>query len=737
MQIWSAEIKEIERLYNYIKGQSPELEKELERLIRTDDENIVLVYARRCLEVIITDLCECELKRPRKTEPLQGIIDKLNREEKIPPHIYASMQSLNSLSTFGSHPKDFDPEQVKPVLNNLSTIIKWYLKYKDTQIVSKTKAEETKHDIEKPVVYEEPTGKINKKIIILLSGLFLVGAIVVTLLFVFDVIGGKKQTRELEKSIAVLPFVNDSQDEENTYFINGIMDEVLLNLQAIKDLKVPGRTSVEQYRNPTKSIPEIAKELGVNYIVEGSGQKYGNTFRLRIQLLEGAKGWHLWGESYEQTIERTEDIFDIQNQIAQSIAAELKAIITPEEKQIIEKNLTSNLTAYDFFLRGRDEYIRYKSDNENTGALERAEKFYHQALEYDPTYAQAFTGLAMVYWDKHYWDTYFTSTGNFLDSVLILSDIALSYDDQFAEAYSLKGDYYRENANYNQALEEYEKALNINPNYWQAYAGEGELYFYAREPLKAFESLHMAVKLNHDQELPSSIISLANQYCYSGFFDKARYYYDLALKLNGDSAGYFGNLLVVEMLQENYLKAFEYAERAYAMDTNNVNLFYLLGELYERQSKYRVALKYLEKYVERLEALKIISIRDAHRIGYCYLKNGFNKEAEYYFDLQKKYCEESIKLNRGYASDAGAYYDLAGIYAVKGEKEKAYENLQLFNNKIGEFIIYGWLWYFKNDLLLDSIRNEPQFQEIFREIEAKYKKSYEEIRKWLEEQGML
>jgi TolB-like protein len=96
-----------------------------------------------------------------------------------------------------------------------------------------------------------------------------------------NIIGGGKQTKEIEKSIAVLPFVNDSQDEENTYFINGIMDEVLINLQTIKELRVISRTSVEKYRGPgKKSIPEIAKELGVNYIVEGSGQKYGNTISL-------------------------------------------------------------------------------------------------------------------------------------------------------------------------------------------------------------------------------------------------------------------------------------------------------------------------------------------------------------------------------------------------------------------------------------------------------------------------
>jgi uncharacterized protein (TIGR02145 family) len=103
-----------------------------------------MLYSRRCLEVIVTDLCETELKRPRKTEPLKGIIDKLNSEEKVPSHIITSMLSLNSMATYGAHPKDFDPEQVKPVLNNLAIIIRWYLKFKDFQIVSKTDLKEEK-----------------------------------------------------------------------------------------------------------------------------------------------------------------------------------------------------------------------------------------------------------------------------------------------------------------------------------------------------------------------------------------------------------------------------------------------------------------------------------------------------------------------------------------------------------------------------------------------------------------
>jgi TolB-like protein len=388
MQIWYAEIKELETLYTSLKGRVPELEKELERLVKADDENMVLLYSRRCLEVIITDLCESELKRPRGTEPLKGIIDKLSHEKKVPSNIIASMEGLNTLSTFGAHPKDFDPEQVRPILLNLATIIKWYLKYKDTQIISQVKPEEAKYESKGPVDPRESILKPKKKLILLLAGIVIALAIIVATLFVFNIIGGGKQTKNLEKTIAVLPFLDDSQDKESASFINGIMDEVLINLQTIKDLRVPGRTSVEQYRNnETKSIPEIAKELGVNYIVEGSGQKYGNTFVLRIQLLEGAKDRHLWGESYEQKIDNIEDIIGIQSQIAQSIANELKAIITPEEKQLIEKSPTTNLTAYDFFQRGREEHWKYWSDNNNTEALGKAEDLYREALKYDSTFA--------------------------------------------------------------------------------------------------------------------------------------------------------------------------------------------------------------------------------------------------------------------------------------------------------------------------------------------------------------
>jgi TolB-like protein len=306
MTLWSAEIKELETLFTSIKGRFPELEKELVRLIKADDENMVLLYSRRCLEVIITDLCESELKRPRKTEPLKGIIDKLHHEEKISSHIITSMQNLNSLSTYGAHPKEFDPEQVKPVLSNLTIIIKWYLKFKDTRIISKPMPEEVKDETKGPEDSTEKIQKPKKRLILIFSGLLLVVAIVIISLFVFNVIGGKKESKELEKSIAILPFKNDSPDQERMYFINGTMEAILDNLCKIKDLRVPGRTSVEQYRNNPKPIPTIAKELNVSYILEGSGHRDGDNVRLFVHLLDGKKDQHLWSKTYDANIE---DIF--------------------------------------------------------------------------------------------------------------------------------------------------------------------------------------------------------------------------------------------------------------------------------------------------------------------------------------------------------------------------------------------------------------------------------------------
>ena len=223
MPFWTNEIKDLDKLYESFRGHLPEIVKEMEQLIKTEDPNVVMLYSRRCLEVIVTDLCETELKRPRKTEPLKGIIDKLNSEEKVPAHIITSMLSLNSMATYGAHPKDFDPEQVKPVLNNLAIIIRWYLKYKDFQVVSKSNPEEEKVISQnQPFTVKENPEPIKRKSF-LGPGIILGGVILAFILFM--VING------INKHPSYIP-----TDPNKVYFVdqrdNQMYSEVKIGNQA-------------------------------------------------------------------------------------------------------------------------------------------------------------------------------------------------------------------------------------------------------------------------------------------------------------------------------------------------------------------------------------------------------------------------------------------------------------------------------------------------------------------------
>jgi len=532
-----------------------------------------------------------------------------------------------------------------------------------------------------------------------------------------------------------LPFINDSEDIGNEHIINGIMEEILINLQSIKELRVPGRTSVEQYRNNLKPIPEIASEMNVTYIVEGSGQRYGNIIRLRIQLVEGATDKHIWADSYDEEIEGPEDIFRIQTEIAESIAAELQAIITPEEKQLIEKTPTTDLTAYDFYQRGKEEHWKYWSDDDNIEALERAEELYHDALEYDPTFAKAYSGLAKVYWDKHYWESYFSE--EFLDSVLILADEALNYDDQLSEAHTVKGDYYMEIGLAEKAIEEYDKATIFNPNDWQAYRGKGWLNrFIYCDFVRAIDNFQKAVNLNRGSELPSLLESLGGAYMGIGFYEKCRYYIQEALKLDGDSMRYYLYLAYCEIVPGNYLKAVEYGEKLYALDsTDNYNLS-ILGYIYVFHGQHEEALELYKRYIEVTEMGQGHSLFDMHRIGWAYWQNGYKEEAEYYFKEQIDYLNRMNELERAASEQLRTFLDLAAIYAFIGEKEKAYENLSLLNQSQNPGII-NYYRHLRDDPLFKSIRDEKEFQQILSDAEAKRQAEHERVRQWLEENDML
>jgi TolB-like protein len=580
-------------------------------------------------------------------------------------------------------------------------------------------------EIPKPVSIPR---KSNKTKIIISS--VIVVALVVLGYFLIPIL--VKPSGQLEKSIAVLPFKNESPVDSNRYFINGIMEEVLTNLQKIKDFRVLSRTSTDQYRGSDRpTIPEIGKKLGVNYIVEGSGQKYGNTFRLRIQLIKAkGKEAHLWAKSYEQEIRETKDIFSIQSQIAQSIAAELKATITPEEKGLIEKTPTTNLTAYDFYTRGREELGKYYSENNNKLSLRKAEDLIHKALDNDPAFAPAYVGLARVYWTKLGIEEYLSK--NYIDSVLILCNKAISFDNKLSEAYSLKGDYYSEIGKKEQAIEEYDKAIKFNPNDWMAYIGKGSLY-YADDLVNNINCLQKAVSINRGPELPSLLATIGWAYFCAGFPEKAKYYYQERMKLDGDSLSYYDRLAWFEFYQGNFNKSIEYAKKVLAIDSAGGGS--ALGSDYAWLGQKKESLKYHKKDFEILKAQGGLALASMHRFGYAYWQNGYKKEAEYYFNEQIKYCNSMIELKRPWGQKLYTYYDLAGVYAIKGEKNKAYENLRIFNQI--QRVPFWMSMLMKTDPLLNNIRNEPEFQQIARDVEAKYQAEHERVRKWLEENNML
>ena len=727
MAIWSAEIKELEKLYASFKGQFPELEKELEQLIKFDDPNVILLYSRRCLEVILTDLCECELKRSRGTEPLKGIIDKLHKERKVPDHIATSMHGLNDLSTYGTHPKDFDTEQVKPVLVNLDIIIKWYLKHKETTI--EIKAEQVEENLQELKSTEDikKSSTITKK---MLTGI--ISATLAVILIVFLVL--YLSNKELEKSIAVLPFINESPVDSNKHFINGVMEEILNNLQTLKEFRVLARTSTSQYQDFDRpTIPEIAKKLGVSYIVEGSGQKYGNTFTLRVQLIRAKrKETHIWSNTYNEEIREVRDYVRIQSEVAQAIAAELKVAINPEEKQLIEKVPTTNLTAYDYYQRGRDEHIKYWINPNDSAALKRSNDLYHEALKYDSTFALAYSGLAKVYWDKHYWETILSE--NFLDSVLILCNVALKYDNKLSDAYAVRGDYYREMEKTEQALADYDKAVKYNPNDYIGYYGKGELYF-DDDLLKAIDNLQRAASRYHGLELSLILERLATAYGYAGFLDKAKDILTDVIKLTGDSIRKTSYLAALEAAQSNYEKAIEYYERLYAMDSTNKLTQWNCGYYNLESGRYKESLKYFEKWLEGSKTLSEGILFGMHRVGLAYSYTGNKVKADYYFDKQINICNKVIELGRVYGPNSRVYYDLAAVYAFRSERDKAYENLRLYNRIQSGRLMNVLL--IKNDPLFSNIRKEPEFQQIVKDVEAKYQAEHERVRKWLEEQGML
>jgi TolB-like protein len=586
MQIWSVEIKELKTLSTSLEGRFPELEKELEQLTRTEDANVVMLYSRRCLEVIITDLCECELGRPRKTEPLKGIIEKLNREEKVPSNIIASMQSLNSLSTFGAHPKDFDPQQVRPVLLNLTTIINWYLKHKDTQSIGRKKREVEKDKPEEQKIERKDNfetarfiRKPQKRLLLLLSGMVFVVVIVVLALFVFKIIGSEKSATnlaKLEKSIAVLPFENLSTDEEQAWFSDGMTDIIINQLSKISDLRVLSRTSTLKYSKEQKTVSEIGKELGANYLIEGTVQMQEDKMRISVQLIRVLNEGHLWSDVYDR---EWKDIFDVQSEIAQRIAEELKTVLTPEEKERVEKTHTENPEAYNLYLQGR--FFWGKRTEEG---LNKSVEYFQKAINLDPDYALAYAGLADAYFIQAWWGWIPLEEGFAWAKETVLK--ALEIDKNLAEAHTVLGALYTyKEWRWEESRKELELAVELDPNFVTAHHYYSELLDILGQNQKARQEINTALKL--DPYLPVLNALSAMYYNHAGELNNSLDQFNVVQELD---PGYSPksirwSKIQIYLEQDEELKALEEIQKALQMDTSTAKAANYVKEVYNRSGK--------------------------------------------------------------------------------------------------------------------------------------------------------
>ena len=258
-----------------------------------------------------------------------------------------------------------------------------------------------------------------------------------------------------EKSIAVLPFDNLSRDPDNAYFCEGVQDEILTRLAKVADLKVISRTSTQHFKSTPDNLPQIAKQLGVAHILEGSVQKASDQVRVNVQLINAVTDAHLWADTYDRKLT---DIFAVESEIAKTIAETLQAKITGSEKNSIAKAPTANPEAYELYLKGRFFW------NKRSGVdLRKAIDYFNQAIAKDPNYALAYSGLADSYLLLPNYGG--APTADVIPPARAAVTKALELDDLLAEAHASLGLLDTLDLRLERAITHMERAVQLKPNY--------------------------------------------------------------------------------------------------------------------------------------------------------------------------------------------------------------------------------------------------------------------------------
>lgn len=514
----------------------------------------------------------------------------------------------------------------------------------------------------------------------------------------------------IENSIAVLPFKNLSPDVEDQYFIDGMWDEILNRLARIEDLdKLISRTSSEKYKETTKTIPEIAAELNVAYILEGSVQKHANTVRVIVQLIT-AEDKHVWSENYDRDIS---DMFDVQTEISKKVAIALSIRLTSRELEQIEAIPTQNHEAYELYLRG-NQYAEQFYIRNDTLDFEIAKGFYQQALELDPEFEMTLVGISELIMEKAVFVDRLKPIDRhieYLDTAISVVNRAININPLNARAYATLGNgyYWKTKANYTDSnFQKTKDAYNIARDLAPSDPGNHFRMALLHQLVDRRDSAIYYYKKN----LLVSPNSFANYWIIStnyrdlGLLEKAKVYMRKPLSEQPDNATYNNSAALLYYMAGEFPESLKYKKNVYRITENLYSLYgliygYILIGDYAKAEDY--VLKGLETITEEGYNESKRTPRFRMLYGYILWQQEKKEEAMKYFNKQLELSEKF--------GDIGSP---ARIYSFLGDTEKAYPLLKEIFDRPNNYF-----WTVLNDPMYVNIRNDERVQQLIRSEQEK------------------